>query len=979
MVSWSFCSSIIAALALAQFSYGAAMAVDPVSFNAMGKDDKLKVIYEIDKTNNTQGIPVLLAALTDADTDIRKAAAGRLIFVHDKKCVQPLLKALQDTDPLVRRHALYALERLKAQEAVPAIITALKDPVMEVRYEAALTLGKIGGKQAVEPLVAALDDTSPVVQNEVIKSLGLVGDKKILPKLFAVMKSEKWQRVDTWSRTECLRGFTSNLKDPSVVPMLRELLRDGTAVNIQGSVVAREAAFILAMHYQDAAGESILIDCLKKDEYSMQMGCYALAAVQSAAGIPGIVESNNLPPCRRIAMDALVAIKSPKTGPFLEKLLNSEDLYIRTKAEKALGKKSAPAAVRPSVPAGKPKAYTDKIVLVDMAGVCNQGADFPLEPERQGRQGDVIKAKTLMGVPAGDMALRGVPFKIAAAGGKMLLVVSAKKESGLSTEADIPVNRVTGSVLYFLHTAVNTPYGGSCGAYRITYQDNTSQDIELVTGEQIYDWNTPRDNQQCLVGWQGFHPDNTQKGVYILEWVNPFPEKEITGIKVMARSREAMLALMAVTISQDRPFFAAAAQGKKSGLTTQIFLPAPIVKTRNGAGEIKAELYDRTGTPVTGAAVTAMVKSQTITLADNGKGLYQAIVKADSAWTDMVYPVTVSAQKQGLTFSDAAGLYYTRGYPKLYTPPYGANPPQFIVLGVDDCRNREGMEQMLDIVEDLGRQGAKVPFTMWCTPHADHTTNQESLERCVMIWQRLYDQGSEICNHTLNHNLNGINWNARATHEEQTREVQGNRDWIREHVHNLWFLYSFKGGGGGSGKPTDPAFSRQLLKDQNFEYNGSRGQHPDIQPWPFKLGDTWSIDIGTIDGNAPPVHRNITYGIQSDYGGMFNYEMAEGLAMYKANFEYHYNMPNRPLLAVNAFHDWGFKTGGNGSHRNQAALLKAFLKDVLITNKAKYPNTYVVTFHQLIKYMKTNDLAAIIAEGSGQDKAEAERNYPDFK
>jgi peptidoglycan/xylan/chitin deacetylase (PgdA/CDA1 family) len=580
-------------------------------------------------------------------------------------------------------------------------------------------------------------------------------------------------------------------------------------------------------------------------------------------------------------------------------------------------------------------------------------------------------------MPGGAMALRGVPFTLAAQGGKMMAAVSAKKELGLPAAATVPVNAAAGSVIYFLHTAALAPYGEQCGTYQITYQDNTSYNLDLVTGEHIFEWSSLRDSRQCLVGWQGFHPDNSQqKGVSILEWINPYPDKAITGITVSAKGAggdNTVLALLAVTISQNRPFFEAVAQGKKTGLTGQIFLPEPIVKTRSGAAALKAELYDKTGAPVTGAAMTAVINDQTIMLKDIGKGTYRADVKTDPAWENVVYPIVFSAKKEETAFSDAAGLYYTKGYPKLYTPPYGANPSQFIILGVDDCRNREGLEQMLDIVEDLGRQGAKVGFSMYCTPHADHTAGQESLERCVMLWQRLYDLGSEICNHTLNHNLNGVYWSARATHEEQTREVQGNRDWLREHIYNLWYLYSFKGG--GSGKPTDPAFSRQLLKDQNFEYSGNRGQHPDIQPWPYKLDDTWTIDIGTLDGNAPPVHRKITYGIQSDYSGTFNYEMAEGLAMYKANFAYHYNMPNRPLVAVNAFHDWGFKPGGKGSHRNEAALLKAFLKDVLVTNKAKYPNTHVITFHQLIKYMKTNDLAAIIAEGSGQDKAEAERGY----
>ena len=51
---------------------------------------------------------------------------------------------------------------------------------------------------------------------------------------------------------------------------------------------------------------------------------------------------------------------------------------------------------------------------------------------------------------------------------------------------------------------------------------------------------------------------------------------------------------------------------------------------------------------------------------------------------------------------------------------------------------------------------------------------------------------------------------------------------------------------------------------------------------------------------------------------------------------------------------------------------------MLVTNKDKYPNTHVITFHQLIKYMKNNDLPAILAELSGQDKADSERDYPDF-
>lgn len=46
----------------------------------------------------------------------------------------------------------------------------------------------------------------------------------------------------------------------------------------------------------------------------------------------------------------------------------------------------------------------------------------------------------------------------------------------------------------------------------------------------------------------------------------------------------------------------------------------------------------------------------------------------------------------------------------------------------------------------------------------------------------------------------------------------------------------------------------------------------------------------------------------------------------------------------------------------------ALVLNVLVTNRKKYPNTYVITFHQLIKYMLRDDIQTIVAEGNGQDR-----------
>ncbi len=303
--------------------------------------------------------------------------------------------------------------------------------------------------------------------------------------------------------------------------------------------------------------------------------------------------------------------------------------------------------------------------------------------------------------------------------------------------------------------------------------------------------------------------------------------------------------------------------------------------------------------------------------------------------------------------------------------PGNKRPPQFIVLGVDDCANIEGIELMLDIVETLGGHGVKVCYTMWVAPCAGDWQNRDTVKQ-KLIYQRLFDLGSEVAHHTLNHNPGGRFWTS-LPKEDQIKQIDGCTQWYRENIVGFTRPFSHKGGGGGRGEPVDLEFSRQLMAKQRFLYRGfARGSHPDEQQWPTFVDGMWQVPTGSIDGNAPPVHAKITRPITSDYPGMFDYSVADGVAMMKANLDYHYNHPRRPIFAVNAFHDWGFKSADDSTckwtHRNQAAILKEFLLDVLVRNKDKYPDTYVVTFRQVVEYAVSNgDLEHTLAVGNCQD------------
>jgi len=218
--------------------------------------------------------------------------------------------------------------------------------------------------------------------------------------------------------------------------------------------------------------------------------------------------------------------------------------------------------------------------------------------------------------------------------------------------------------------------------------------------------------------------------------------------------------------------------------------------------------------------------------------------------------------------------------------------------------------------------------------------------------------------------------------EQQVEEIEGCTRWYREHIVGFTRPFTHKGGGGGAGARVDAAFTRELIGRQNFIYWGNGGQHPNEQGWPtLRGGETWIVPTGCLDvdaGGAAPVHAQITDPITSDYPGRFDYPVADGVAMWRANFVYHYNLPQRPILAVNAFHDWGLKSlvegAGRGSNHDEGRILKEFLLDVLVKNKDKYPDTYCVTFHQVVEYAKSNgDLQHTLASGNGQDRRNPEK------
>jgi hypothetical protein len=446
-----------------------------------------------------------------------------------------------------------------------------------------------------------------------------------------------------------------------------------------------------------------------------------------------------------------------------------------------------------------PIAGDGAVAPASLAQTCNISGDYILQPAQESRRGEKMPALSLAGVPTGRVNFRGVPFQITETGtpqGPCLVAVSGDPAYKLPGTVTIAIDRQC-ITAYFLHAEVDAPYGGRCGSYTVEYADSSRETITLVEGQEVMDWMILRDNPSCLVGWRGYHRENSQmKGLSIYEWSNPHPEK-VKCIVASAAGRDGVLVLAAITLSNNGPFFNDVARGVSKGLGAQICLEQPVASFRRGKCDVVARLFDKEGRPVSGGKVTVSVQGKNFTLEEGKRGAYVIQLRKPSGTQEQVSVVTVSARHAEHAFTDMTGLLYNYGYPRLLDPPYQGTPPQFIVLGVDDIRNIEGTGRLLEIVERLADKGARAAFSLWVTSNLDSPFHQESLERCKMMWQRFYDLGCEICNHSMNHNLNGVNWFAMPTHEKQRREVEGHTLWLRDNIYGLRHIYNFRGGGGG--------------------------------------------------------------------------------------------------------------------------------------------------------------------------------------
>ena len=162
-------------------------------FKGIADDSTSMLMFELlssslKKIKDPQAVGLLVGALQEKNSLVRRAAAEALGNLGDRQAVDPLIAILKDSDRMARRAAAKALGQLGDLQAVVPLINASKDSDKDVRQEVIYALGEIGDVHALDALQALLYPRVGYMDFEVAKALGKLGDMRTIENLIAKLE-----------------------------------------------------------------------------------------------------------------------------------------------------------------------------------------------------------------------------------------------------------------------------------------------------------------------------------------------------------------------------------------------------------------------------------------------------------------------------------------------------------------------------------------------------------------------------------------------------------------------------------------------------------------------------------------------------------------------------------------------------------------------------------------------------------------------
>lgn len=122
------------------------------------RQEALRDLIHYGDEHRDEVVRALTKALSDAEFQVRGAAALALADLEGSEALAPLLVAIEDEHAYVRQMALTALGEIGDPRATERLRRALRDERPEVRFQAVIAFGRVAPDEAPEALLDATRD-----------------------------------------------------------------------------------------------------------------------------------------------------------------------------------------------------------------------------------------------------------------------------------------------------------------------------------------------------------------------------------------------------------------------------------------------------------------------------------------------------------------------------------------------------------------------------------------------------------------------------------------------------------------------------------------------------------------------------------------------------------------------------------------------------------------------------------------------------
>jgi len=363
--------------------------------NPIIQSDIVKILVQL----KSQSYDILVKALQNENSMVRRQAVIALGKIGDDRAVENITPLLKDKDPGVKFYIPVSLDMIGGEKTIEPLHLALKNEMSQVRMSSAEIIGKLKDETAVSLLIELLGDDNSYVKTSANDALLKIGAPSV-PFLIEVLKQKAenvnispsdlvGDKIGTKFKKELAKraslqvsvaSVLGNMKDPTAIPTLLESMKMMPAPNATEdektyAASVRTSAITALATIGSPAVEGLISTLGNKTETET-------ARVNSASVLGTIGDKRAVTPLINTLKDenknvkaasatSLGTLKDRRALSSLIEALGDSDVVTRTNAAASLGLMADKTATQPLLKVLTNKEEREKVrtVALDSLGL----------------------------------------------------------------------------------------------------------------------------------------------------------------------------------------------------------------------------------------------------------------------------------------------------------------------------------------------------------------------------------------------------------------------------------------------------------------------------------------------------------------------------------------------------------------------------------------------------------------------------------